>query len=86
MVVSISVHEREQGKAVIFDMDMSSGYFVSRIYLLKAPRKVMDLKVSKKTLNQNLLKAMMLCSFTSNFLIEVTLQTHSRFFLINGNG
>ncbi|XP_047094168.1 uncharacterized protein LOC124706546 [Lolium rigidum] len=33
-----------KGKAVIFDMDMSPGDFVSLIYLLKAPREVIDLK------------------------------------------
>lgn len=33
-----------RGKPVIFDMDMSPGDFVSLIYLLKAPREVIDLK------------------------------------------
>ncbi|KAG2627621.1 uncharacterized protein LOC120698746 isoform X3 [Panicum virgatum] len=33
-----------RGKAVIFDMDMSPGDFVSLIYLLKEPREVIDLK------------------------------------------
>uniref|UniRef100_N1R4D4 Inosine/uridine-preferring nucleoside hydrolase domain-containing protein n=1 Tax=Aegilops tauschii TaxID=37682 RepID=N1R4D4_AEGTA len=33
-----------RGKPVIFDMDMSPGDFVSLIYLLKAPREVIDVK------------------------------------------
>ncbi|KAK1696700.1 hypothetical protein QYE76_013397 [Lolium multiflorum] len=33
-----------RGKPVIFDMDMSPGDFVSLIYLLKAPREVINLK------------------------------------------
>uniref|UniRef100_A0ACD5TH63 Uncharacterized protein n=1 Tax=Avena sativa TaxID=4498 RepID=A0ACD5TH63_AVESA len=33
-----------RGKPIIFDMDMSPGDFVSLIYLLKAPREVIDLK------------------------------------------
>ena len=36
-----------RGKAVIFDVDMSPGDFVSLIYLLKEPREVIDLKVRK---------------------------------------
>ncbi|TVU19334.1 hypothetical protein EJB05_35478 [Eragrostis curvula] len=35
---------KNKGKSVIFDMDMSPGDFVSLIYLLKAPTEVIDLK------------------------------------------
>jgi hypothetical protein len=40
-----------KGRPVIFDMDMSPGDFVSLIYLLKAPREVIDLKVRKNNID-----------------------------------
>jgi hypothetical protein len=43
---------RNMGKSVIFDMDMSPGDFVSLIYLLKAPIELINLKVQLSEMTQ----------------------------------
>jgi hypothetical protein len=37
--------DKPKGKPVVFDMDMSTGDFLSLIYLLKAPNDLINLKV-----------------------------------------
>jgi hypothetical protein len=69
-----------KGRPVIFDMDMSPGDFVSLIYLLKAPREVIDLKVRKKTWTENLLKEHYSVRLNSTVPNIITLLAYNRGF------